>query len=146
MGYSNQKSLAVVAPATAVVTKGTNVIGSYDFKVVKLMAGWQTAKNDASPVTFDTRVWTLGATIPVFGKDEVLIGYDSLKNKLASGADSKLLAVRYLHPLSKRTTLYGTWAQMSNDGAAARTLGGAPAVGALGYDPSAVQVGINHKF
>ena len=151
LGWANQKNTGVVAPATVVATKTTALIGSYDFKVVAINAGWQTSKNDASPVTFDNRIWTLGATVPVFGNDSVKVSYNSLKDKLVSNDDSKVLSLGYVHRMSKRTTIYGTWAKMTNDSGAARVLGagllgGAPGTGALGYDPSSVQVGVSHNF
>ena len=155
LGWSSQKAntaSAAYSAASLLTTKTTNLIGSYDFKVVKINAGWQQSKNDASPVSFDMRVWNLGASMPVFGKDLIKFHYVNAHNKLAGSSDAKLLALGYEHPMSKRTTLYGTWAKMTNDSAAAFTLFGAPAVtsnigGAnAGYDPSSLQVGISHKF
>jgi predicted porin len=154
LGWSNEKSKAVVAPASPIATKTTAVIGSYDFKVVAINAGWQTSRNDANPTTSDFRVWNIGAKMPVFGKDTVKLHYANLHNKLVTNTDSKLIALGYEHPMSKRTTLYGTWAKMTNEsGIAGRSLFNAPAVGAntgdpapVGYDPSSLQVGISHKF
>ncbi len=154
LGWSSEKQKVGAAySAVGLITqKSTFVIGSYDFKVVKINAGWGQSKNDASPVTSDGRVWTLGASMPVFGKDLVKFHYNNFHNKLAASSDAKLIALGYEHPMSKRTTLYGTWAKMTNDSAAAITLFGAPAItsnigGAnAGYDPSSLQVGISHKF
>jgi predicted porin len=90
--------------------------------------------------------------VPVFGKDLVKLVYTNMHNKLAASSDAKLLSLGYEHPMSKRTTLYGTWAKMTNDSGAAVTLFGAPGIttnigGANpGYDPSSLQVGISHKF
>ncbi len=155
LGWSSQKAMTGSAAYSAVslaTTKATMLVGSYDFKVVKINAGWGQAKNDTSPVTFDGRVWTLGASMPVFGKDLVKFHYNNSHNKLASNTDAKLIALGYEHPMSKRTTLFGTWAKMTNDSGRATTLFNAPAItnnlGAanLGYDPSSLQVGISHKF
>jgi predicted porin len=153
LGWSNQKQMGVVAPASPVALKSTIFAGSYDFKVVKINAGWQTANNDSNPRTVDGRVWTLGATVPVFGNDSVKFHYNSFKNKLVGNADAKLLALGYVHPMSKRTTLYGTYAKMYNDNGSVATLFGAPALGANpgnvlspGFDPSSVQIGLSHNF
>ena len=145
LGWSNQKSTAPVA-GSAVALKTTVLAGSYDFKVVAINAGWQQARNDVSPRTTDNRIWTLGATVPVFGKDSIKVAYNDMHSKLATSSDAKLISLGYVHPMSKRTTLYGTWAKMTNESLAAITLYQAPAVGAAGYDPSAVQVGISHSF
>jgi len=145
LGWSNQKSTATVA-ASVVELKTTVVAGSYDFKIVAINAGWQQARNDVNPRTTDNRVWTLGATVPAFGKDSIKVAYNELHNKLAADSDARLISVGYVHPMSKRTILYGTWARMTNESLAAVTLYQAPALGAAGYDPSAVQVGISHSF
>ncbi len=155
LGWGAQKFMGVVAPATVATQKTTALIGSYDFKVAAVNIGWQTNTNDVSPVkTADNRVWNIGVSVPVFGKDLVKVVYHDFHNKLAGNTDSKLWSLGYVHPMSKRTTLYGTWAKMTNDsGIAGRSLFGAPAVGAntgqaapVGYDPSALQVGISHNF
>lgn len=153
LGWSSQKAFAVVAPATTpATTKSSFLIGSYDFKVVAINAGWGQTKNDTSPVTVDGRVWTIGASMPVFGKDTVKFHYNNSHNKLVTNTDAKLIALGYVHPMSKRTTLYGTWSKMTNETGRATTLFGAPAItdtaGAanLGYDPSSLQVGISHAF
>lgn len=158
LGWGAQKSMGVVAPAVVTTQKTTALIGSYNFNVVAINAGWQINKNDVAPAaTANNRVWTLGATMPVFGKDSVKVSYNDFSDKRAgvTNSDSKLWSLGYVHPLSKRTTLYGTWAKMSNDSglAVGRSLFAAPAVaantgGALaaGYDPSGVQVGVSHNF
>jgi len=152
LGWSSEKQKAVVAPATPITTKSSMIIGSYDFKVVALNLGWGQSKNDANPVTADGRVWTVGLTMPVFGKDLIKFHYNNFHNKLVGSTDAKMMALGYVHPMSKRTTLYGTWAKMTNDSGTAVTLFGAPAItntagGAnLGYDPSSLQVGISHAF
>jgi len=145
LGWSNQKSMATVAGSVDEL-KTTALTGSYDFKVVAINAGWQQSRNDASPRTSDNRVWTLGATVPVFGNDSVKVAYNDLHNKLLTDSDVKLISLGYVHPMSKRTTLYGTWAKMTNERSAAYTLYQAPVGGTAGYDPSAVQVGIAHSF
>lgn len=153
LGYGNQKAAALAAGLTSpIATKATMIEGLYDFKVVKINAGWQTVNNDANPKTVDQRTWDIGATFPVMGKDEVKINYTALKDKLTSNVDSKLIALGYVHPMSKRTVIYGTWAKMTNDGGVGRALFNAPAVtnatgGAnLGYDPSGLQFGLQHAF
>ncbi len=145
LGWSKQKSTATAAGGV-VELKTTVLAGSYDFKFVAINAGWQQARNDVGPRTTDNRIWTLGATVPVFGKDSIKVAYNDLHSKLATSSDAKLISLGYVHPMSRRTTLYGTWAKMTNESLAAVTLYQAPAVGAAGYDPSAVQVGISHSF
>jgi len=152
MGWGGQKNMLANVAGTIVTTKTTSFIGSYDFKVVAVNAGWQSVNNDAAPTrTADARVWNIGATVPVFGKDHIKIAYHNFHNKLVASGDAKLWSLGYVHPMSKRTTLYGTWAKMTNDAAASSGLFGAPGTAAqraamAGYDPSALQVGISHAF
>ncbi len=154
LGYGAQKAMAVNTVNTGVTTQKTTAFaGSYDFKVVAINVGYQTNKNDApagnaapSFAASELRVWTAGATVPVFGKDSVKLSYNGLHNKLTSSADSKLWSLGYVHPMSKRTVLYGTYAKMTNDSAATKSFFGAPSLGAAGYDPSTIQLGLQHAF
>ena len=47
--------------------------------------------------------------------------------------------------MSKRTTVYATYAKMDNDAAAALSLFTGVAI-AAGYDPSGFQFGLKHSF
>lgn len=67
------------------------------------------------------------------------------------GKDAKAtsIALGYLHPLSKRTQLYGTFGSMRNNSAAAFPLYAAShavKAGGVGDDPKGIAFGILHKF
>ena len=126
--------------------KTTNFTGSYDFKVVAINAGWQ--ENKISSNLQDKTTWNVGATVPVFGADSVKISYADRHDKLNSSDDNKLTALGYVHPMSKRTTLYATYAKMKNDNNAAQGLiFGAPGVNVTnGYSPDGFQLGLSHNF
>ncbi|MCX7175511.1 MAG: porin [Proteobacteria bacterium] len=151
-GYGKVNNAAAVG-TTTVATKANVFGGAYDFKVVKIVAGYETAKND--PGTLDVKGWLLSAVIPV-GADSFKASYTSLKDNTAANAAGKsgLFAVGYVHPLSKRTSLYGTYANMSNDAKATRSFlgqtgGGAQPISATpaaGFDPSGIQFGVSHFF
>lgn len=139
---------------TTVGTKATVIGGAYDFKVVKLVAGYETAKND--PATLDVKGYLFSAVAPV-GSDFLKASFTSLedKNKTAASASkgkSSLLAIGWVHPFSKRTSLYGHYARMTNDAVAARSFlaqtgGGAnPLSAAAGFDASGFQAGVTHEF
>ena len=142
-GYDNQTT-SVGTAGIGDDTRRNQLNGSYDFKVVKLGLGWNTAKKDGAQ---DDQVWTLTAVMPVMGKDLVKIGYTRLNNRLAGvvNGDARLIAIGYEHPMSKRTNLYATYAKMDNDSGAARTVLGGVGV-AAGFDPSVFQVGLRHSF
>jgi predicted porin len=140
LAYGYDKQTVTVGPD--VDRKLNHLNGSYDFKVAKLVAGWNSIKQSA--VT-DLRTWYIGGVIPVMGKDSILIEYTRRNNKLVSSADSRLVAIGYEHPMSKRTMLYATYAKMDNDTAAAATLLGGVGV-AAGDDPHAFNFGVRHAF
>ena len=138
-GYDNQTT----AVAPDVNTKRNQLNGAYNFGVAKVGLVWNTNKNDAG--TLDDRVWGGYVSMPVMGQDLVKLAYTRLTDKTTSNKDARLLAIGYEHPMSKRTTVYATYAKMTNDSAASKSMLGAVAV-AAGYDPSAFQAGIRHSF
>lgn len=142
--YANQK--AAVVAGTPAATKVNYLGGSYDFKVAKIVGSWEKLTVDQTNLG-DFRVWSLGVGIPV-GADEVKAVYTNKALANVASSDSKLFALGYVHPMSKRTTLYGTWSKMTNDTKARASFLGAPGViaGDAGYDPSALQVGVSHNF
>lgn len=62
-----------------------------------------------------------------------------------SGNDATQIALGYVHNMSKRTSLYGTYAKMSNQGSATYTLSGANTPSA-GGKASGLELGIKHSF
>jgi predicted porin len=126
--------------------KTTAVTGSYDFKVVAIQAGWQENKIDDNQA--DMTVWNVGGVVPVFGADSVKLQYSDRHDKLNSSDDSKLTAIGYVHPMSKRTTLYATYAKMKNDNNAKQGLiFGTPGLDITpGYSPDGFQLGLSHNF
>ena len=142
---------AVNLLATPIPTPTTNTVnyvgGQYDFGPAKIVAAWESFKNSATSAG-DYSVWSLGVGIDVMGKDEIKAVYTSKKLKNVTSTDSKLFALGYDHPMSKRTKLFATWSKMTNDSKARESLQGAPGVLAadVGYDPSALQVGVSHEF
>jgi len=157
-GYGEQKSpfgtplgAAPAVDANGNVTTGTTnaLAGSYDFQVVKINAGYQMFKTKDSTINADDRVWNIGADMPVFGADHVKLVYAKYQDKAdnANNSDADLVSLGYVHPMSKRTTLYATYAKLTNESNAKVSLfGGAQATNAAGYDPSGFQVGLSHDF
>ncbi|WP_312587098.1 porin [Comamonas terrigena] len=123
--------------------------GSYDLGVVKLSAAYRDSsakvlagdKNKAKGYYF-------GLSAPVGAVGEVKASYNHYEGQLA-GADkykADQFALGYVHNLSKRTAVYGTYAYIKNkdDGALGQTLGN----GTLKDNGSqhGLQVGIRHAF
>ncbi len=124
--------------------------GSYDFKVAKLVASYQTQddKNGTSNQQADAKVWAVGVMVPVFGKGTVHAGYSKLNWDNGNGAlangDSSAWAAGYTHALSKRTTLFTTYTYVNNDNA--RAAAGNANVRATDENHNIFTAGISHNF
>lgn len=132
--------------AVGVDYKSTNIGASYDFGVVKPMALFATEKGANKRVD----LFALGATVPL-GAGELRASYAMFKDKNASNADSKKLALGYGYNLSKRTQLYATVARMTNDNGARRGLAvssaslASPTI-ANGANVTGYEFGVRHTF
>lgn len=128
--------------------KVASVAGSYDFGGIKpaLMYTQTKASTSGAEIKALTAAvtWTLG-------QGQVLASFtDSKANTtaetLAGVGDARMLAIGYVHNLSKRTALYTTFAQIDNKNGARYALTGAPAATAGGQKSSGFDVGIRHSF
>jgi predicted porin len=82
----------------------------------------------------------IGAMIPLAG-GTLKFSNASLKQ---GAAETKRNSFGYVYPLSKRTSLYGTYARNSNAGGANRALNGA--VTAANASSTGYDLGVNHTF
>lgn len=123
--------------------KRNTVAGSYDLGVVKLMGAFTQNKYMSRKQT----LVNLGATMPL-GSGSLRASYTNIDANTAAEAvtgDAKQFAIGYVHDLSKRTALYGTYSRISNEGKAAFAVAGSPTV-AAGKDSSGFEVGVRHSF
>ncbi|MCW5655663.1 porin [Hydrogenophaga sp.] len=122
--------------------KRTNIAGSYDFGVAKLMAQYTQGKFGASKVNH----YLIGATAPV-GPGNLKASYvRSDYNAAAGDNDASQIAVGYDYNLSKRTALYGTFSRISNKNAG--TFGLSPNAAAVtpGGSSTGFEFGVRHSF
>jgi predicted porin len=142
---------AVGAAAPVVLTTQCSANAAYNFGMVKVLSNYSAWHNDVNPRTLDKNTWTLQASFP-FGPHAVIAGYQALKDKVvpAGGVspNARQLSLQYAYSMSKRTTLYATYAKIDNRGAATYTLSANPFTNnaAAGFGPSAFQAGVNHVF
>ncbi|MGE5469196.1 MAG: porin [Bacteroidota bacterium] len=144
--------------ADATTLNNTNVrewgvAGSYDFKVVKLFATYQSQKTTPAAVGADgsNKKYSIAVAAPVGAAGTVVGSYarNKLNNNTTVDDSSNAWNVSYLHALSKRTTAYAGYTHVSN-----QTHGDVGIVG--DYNPNGVGtgdgnasvlgLGINHKF
>lgn len=115
----------------------SNIAGSYDLGVVKLMAQSNTTKITSAA---DIKGRLIGATAPIAGGTFKL----ALSQTDNGGKISKQTGIGFVQPLSKRTNVYATYARIANSGGASAAVNSA-ATGAnmssTGYD-----FGVSHSF
>jgi predicted porin len=113
------------------------VNGSWDFKVVKLIALYGTGSANNND---DRTAFIVGLTAPI-GNGELKASYGQLENEAAIGGTKtkldKQFGLGYHYALSKRTTIYADYV---NEGNAAVKAAGS-VLEKNGYD-----IGIKHKF
>jgi predicted porin len=122
--------------------------GSYDFGVAKVVAEYQTAKYDYT--TGKTDFWMLGATVPV-GAGSILASYGNAKSTLGglTNATAKQYAIGYTYNLSKQTSLYTSYAHLTNDQNTHFTVGDATDAFGAGINnqaSSGFALGMVHNF
>ena len=148
-------------------TKNVILGAVYDFKVVKMSAGYATLKGPTpakfytqealgfynatpyraiqnNPPSLDMRDLLIGATIPV-GPGNILASYIRRKDKTATAQNASEAAVGYEYYLSKRTVWYNVYSRIRNDNNAGYTVGNSgDATGGAG--DKAFATGIRHTF
>jgi predicted porin len=121
--------------------------GTYDFGVAKLAAMYEQTKQDYS--TGNQKMWMLGATVPV-GAGSIMASYVNSKNTTngLDNATAKQYAVGYTYSLSKQTSVYTSYAHISNDANTKFTVGTATDgfAGAAGQGSSGFALGMVHNF
>ena len=124
--------------------------GSYNFGVVKLAGAYSDnkAKNVVTGNKDKSKGYYVGLSAPVGAAGEVKAAYNRYQVAMV-GADKQKadqFSLGYVHSLSKRTAVYGTYAYIKNknNGALGITLGN----GTLKSNGSqhGLQVGVRHSF
>ena len=126
------------------------IAGSYDFKVAKLLATFQTQKDEiaAFGTTNKDRIYQVGVQVPVGTKAAIDVSYAMFDNRDFENADSKSYGIQGSYNLSKRTMAYAGYTHVSNDNFSAEAAMGTR-VGvtpAAGQSSSGFGVGIRHNF
>ncbi|MEG0719724.1 MAG: porin [Comamonas sp.] len=124
--------------------------GSYNFGVAKLLAFYKNTKYNEVATGDDAtlKTYNLGVSVPVGAAGEVKATYNNYKIS-DNGGKANQFSLGYVHNMSKRTALYGTYAYLKNKDGAGFGLNGA-FTGVNGANDSGkmhgVQVGVRHAF
>lgn len=126
--------------------------GSYDFGVAKLLAGYRQSKVDDFGAVLGAenkrKGYMLAVTAPVGGSGLVRAAYNRYEDEQTAAADAKAdhFAIGYVHSLSKRTSLYGTYAYIKNKNNGTRFSINGSTNGLDNGKQQGLQVGVTHSF
>ncbi len=130
-----------VNDATEKSSKVTLLGGNYDFGMVKAFAAVSWEKGYFTPnVDRDQRDVLIGLKAPVGAAGAVIVSYVNKTNSSVDNADADQWAIGYTHNLSKRTALYTSYGQLSNDGNASYQ------VTTAGNSDKLFMAGVRHSF
>jgi predicted porin len=127
--------------------------GSYNFGVAKLAAAYRNSEakfDDGEKAKL--KGYYLGVSAPVGAAGEVKASYNRYEVSSNEAGTPKLkadhFALGYVHNLSKRTALYGTYAYIKNKNVDGVNLGATLGNGGLkdSGKQQAIQVGVRHAF
>jgi len=148
------------SPARKDETQKDWMLGAaYDFGFATLAGSWQQGRDVLGASGFDVTLWQIGLIIPVAGEDTLNLAYGQAKldggNAVMGDGGSvkpKSLGAAYLHPLSKRTTVYAAYTWVDHDDlrrdqavALGQDDNGHAPDGKVG-DTSLFYLGMNHRF
>ena len=145
VGYANGPINAALAFSETKFLAGNiktwNLGGQYDLGMAKILANYSEDKISGG---VDGKGFLIGGLVPV-GAGEIRVAYSTYKVDTV-GADPRTnkIALGYVHNLSKRTSLYATYAHLSNKNGAAQALNNA--VTAAGSNSNGYDFGIKHSF
>jgi predicted porin len=121
---------------------------AYDLGVVRLLGSFSQFKF----IDREENLILLGATAPVgsgvirasFGRADLKGGTSATRT--ADADDANLVAVGYVHNLSKRTALYGTYSRIANKGAQNFQVGATTPTLPNGQKSQGIEAGLRHSF
>ena len=144
LGYDRLNSNTMDGLLAASDLKTVHLGGAYNFGVAKLLAFYKQSKVSNAP---KFKTFGLGVSAPVGAAGEVRASYNNYKISDDNGKADQL-SLGYVHNLSKRTALYGTYAYIKNKDGLAFQLNGAMAGAGLkdGEKQHGLQLGIRHAF
>lgn len=153
VGYRNaQLGVAIASTRTendltsSGAFKDDGMGASYNFGVARVSAAWRRfSQGNARQTNL-----LFGAWVPM-GAGELKLSYNrvDLSGKVGStivdANDARQLGLGYVHNLSKRSALYGTYSRISNHGVATFAVPGGPGVLA-GKGSTGMEFGVRHNF
>lgn len=140
-----EEQVAGPTPAAAVSKKTATLGATWDFGVAKV---YGYLLRDSVEHLRDAHAWMAGLTYPV-GAGVIRTSYSHYALRDTPGAKTNVIALGYTHALSKRTTLYTSYARLGNGAASSFALWpGSKTYGLPGLDEDvrSLEFGIRHFF
>jgi predicted porin len=129
---------------------GMNLGASFRMGNFTLFGQWHKYEVDV-PANTDQTNLMIGGTLAM-GAGTLKFSYGKASADVTS-REATQIAVGYVHDLSKRTALYGTYASISNEAGARFAVAGTPAAGAPAFTgtdnkpkSTGIEVGVRHTF
>ncbi|MEO5661502.1 MAG: porin [Polaromonas sp.] len=160
----NNKNNDTAADATQPNGTNTLLAANYKFALAKVFLAYgidkgrnsavlPTTKTNPNPfgaalpqnrpvASTDSRDMLIGVAVP-FGASTILASYIRKDDETSLNQDAHQWALGYTYALSKRTSLYGSYAQITNENGAAYTVGNSFEVGT---GDQAFNFGVRHSF
>jgi predicted porin len=123
--------------AAGVTNDTSNIAGSYDLGVAKVMAQSNSTKITGAA---EIKGSVIGALVPMAGGTFRI----SSSQTDQAGKKAKLMAVGFVQPMSKRTDLYATYGRVSNSGGSTTALNGSTT--AANASSTGYEFGVKHAF
>lgn len=120
----------------------SNIAARYEFGSFIAMAGYYRDTVDRL-VGVTGRGAQVGGIYRV-GSGDIKAQWSSYKTSAAGGPETKKISLGYVHNLSKRTALYGTYARVRNSAGATTALNGSTT--AANQSSSGFDLGLRHSF
>lgn len=167
LAYNNKNNDTAAVPSAAGIIsrdigRNTLLAANYNFGVAKAFLAYgidkgpasavlRTAKENPNPfgavlnqprASTDSSDLLLGVAVP-FGASTVLASYIRKDDKTSLNQDAHQWALGYTYALSKRTSLYSSYARIDNKNGAGYTVGNNTEVGS---GDQAFNLGVRHSF
>jgi predicted porin len=148
-GYSNTDDSTNPGGVEISKTKIALLGATYDFGGFKLHGAYSQKKLDSETAAPDLKVKSalIGVTVP-FGASAIRAEYIN-NNDDRNDFDNNVMALSYTYSLSKRTTLYATYARIDNDDLSTQGFSSVSATtlpSVAGETSSGIAIGIQHNF
>jgi GBP family porin len=157
LAYNNKNTDVVAPTASNNISTNTLLAANYDFRVAKAFLAYGLDKGPvsaqlpnttnpfggtAATASTDSRDILVGVSVP-FGASTVLASYIRKDDKTALNQDADQWAIGYTYAMSKRTSLYSSYARIKNKNGAGYTVGNNTEAGS---GDKAFNLGVRHSF